>query len=201
MWIPCSSFYSFISKTLLLVIPLRLQWSQENSILRLPPSLLYHLPSLPLPSPPFHPPSPPLPSILPPSKHLTTSPRWPSPESELRHRSWEQFHLVFLRAKLLEMLEILQEEEGQLSEEAVAALEFVFSSAVNLEPCNLLAMAISAGVQSGYSKVIKMVSLERHHHIIFYVFFTPPISGSCVSNHPPSHILFSDLQEVFSDSI
>lgn len=64
---------------------------------------------------------------------------------------------MFLKANLQVLLELLQDSEELLSEEAVTALSFVLSSARSSgEGSNhstLLDLAVSAGSHSGYSKV------------------------------------------------
>lgn len=77
--------------------------------------------------------------------------RWPSPESELKQKSSEHYHLMFLRANLQVILELVQDPEGFLSEEVVRALKLVLSSA---RDSSLLDLAVSASSHSGYSKVM-----------------------------------------------
>lgn len=60
---------------------------------------------------------------------------------------------MFLRANLQGLLEILQEVEPSISEEAVKALGFVFSAAKNSQESTLFELAVSAEAHSGYSKV------------------------------------------------
>lgn len=100
---------------------------------------------------------------------LTEFCRWPSPESELRQKSTEHYHLMFLRANLQVLLELLQEAEALLSEEAVKALGFVFSAAKNCRACTLFELALSAASHSGYSKV--------RVHIPFRSYATPLLAG------------------------
>ena len=79
--------------------------------------------------------------------------RWPSPESDLRQKSSEQYHLAFLRANLPELLELLQDSAYLLSEESVAALDFVFTAFRKSARHSVLSLALSDPLQSGYSQV------------------------------------------------
>ena len=57
---------------------------------------------------------------------------------------------MFLKTNLQVILELLQDPEGYLSEEAVRALDFILSSA---KDSSMLDLAVSASSHSGYSKV------------------------------------------------
>lgn len=136
MWIRCS-FYCSYSCKMPLALHSRHQWWLLKSILE--PTLL------------------PLDTIALCSGHhvfLNESCfRWPSPESELRQKSSEHYHLMFLRANFQDLLELLQDSEGLLSGESVRALGFVFSAAKNSQECPLYELAVSAASHSGYSMV------------------------------------------------
>lgn len=60
---------------------------------------------------------------------------------------------MFLKANLQAVLELLQDPEGFLTEEAVKALDFVLSSERNSAQSSLLDLAVSASSPSGYAKV------------------------------------------------
>ena len=81
------------------------------------------------------------------------SSRWPSPESDLRQKSSENYHLIFLRANLHELLELLKDSTHLLMEESVMALDFVFSAYRDTTKCSLLSLALSVPSQAGYYKV------------------------------------------------
>ena len=60
---------------------------------------------------------------------------------------------MFVRANLQEMLELLQDPEQVLSEEAVNGLGFVLCASKNCKEYSLLELAIAASSKSGHSKV------------------------------------------------
>lgn len=60
---------------------------------------------------------------------------------------------MFFRANLQAVLELLQDSEGLLSEEAVRALGFILSVSKSSHKCTLLDLAVSASSHAGYSKV------------------------------------------------
>lgn len=92
----------------------------------------------------------------------------------MRQKSSEHYHLMFLRANFQDLLELLQDSEGLLSEESVKALGFVFSAAKNSRECPLYELAVLAASHSGYSMVSVELSLMCVHYNRVSFFCSPP---------------------------
>ena len=91
---------------------------------------------------------------------------------------------MFLRTNLQALLQLVQdtEEDGlQLSEEAVRALGFVFSTArtkSSPRECTLLDLAMSVSTHSGYSKVGCRSWVSEDFIFFFFLDFEEFFSGA-----------------------